>query len=269
MAINPYTGVQIDPTKQNVDGSAMSIQDQNKNLQLQLQQQQAQAAATAKAAADMAAQGKNPDGSPIRQAFDTIANPNGTLQQPYTMSLNGLDPSQWQGYQQYKTEALRTGPSAWATLQNQNQDLQSLQQKQAAAQQAQSSMNQGNQNLASHGGLSQGAAALAARSSARDMLAARQNVGLANQQNKLGIATTDEGNRVAQLGNLANTEQQIGTYNNTLQDKQAEFNINNMLAEQQGKRAYNDNTYNQQMQAWAAAKTADATAKAGGGGGGK
>jgi len=228
---------------------------------------QQQAAADSTNHAKMLAQGLNDDGSPIRQAWDSLVDEKtGKLKDGYTMSLSGLDPSQWEGYSKYKQEALRTGPSAWAALQNQSIMNQTMANKEAAARQAAAGMNQANSALAMRGGLSAGARGLAARSSARDMLMARQQAARAGDVNTLGVATTDEQNRIAQLANLAGTEQNIGQFNKTLEGKQQEYNINNLIQEQQGKRSYNDMTYQEQMKKWAAGKTADATAAAGSGG---
>jgi hypothetical protein len=215
----------------------------------------------------MAAQGLNPDGSPIRKAFDSLVDSStGQLGANYTMSLSGLDPSQWDGYSKYKNEALRTGPSAWAGLQNQTVDAQTMQNKESAARQANSGMNQGLSNLALHGGTSGGARALAAVQSSRDMLNARQQAARSGDMSKLGVATTDEQNRIGQLGTLASSEQNIGQYNKTLEGKQREFNIQNLLRENDSKRAYNDLTYTEQMKKWAADKQAQATSSSGGGG---
>lgn len=273
-ALSPYSsGFYKDPMTgkytNSQTGQTMNEEEYN-NMLGQQQMQTAQADEAKKNADAMAKQGLAPDGSPIRKAWDSLVDPaTGKMGANYTMNVGDLDPSQWQGYQQYKQEAMRTGPSAWAQMQGQQQDLASQQQKNSAATQAMSGMNQANSNLAAHGGLSAGARALAARGSARDLLNARQGVGLANQTNKLGIATADEGNRIGQLANLAGTEQQIGQYNKTAQGQQQQFNIGNMLQEKQGQRAYNDLTYTEQMKKWAAGKTADATARSGGGGGKK
>lgn len=218
---------------------------------------------------EMAAQGLNADGSPIRQAFDSLVDPvTGKLKNNYNMNIQSLDPSQWGGYQQYKTEAMRTGPSAWANLQQQAVQNQTLANKESAARQAMSGMNQGLAGLAMRGGMSAGARGLAARSAGRDLLSARQSASRAGDVNSLGVSTTDEGNRIAQLANLAASESDIGKYNKTLEGKQQEYNINNLMHEQDSKRSYNDMTYQEQMKKWAAAKQADATAKSGGGGGG-
>jgi hypothetical protein len=267
MAIDYGNGFTSDPMSGRFinasNGLNFSQEEYNKWMQ-----DQNQAALEKQKTEEMAKQGLNADGSPIRKAFDTIANPDGTLGDKYTMNISGLDPSKWAGYSKYQNEALRTGPSAWALLQNQTQDLNTMNNKEAAARQAQSGMNAGISNLASHGGVSNSARGLAARNSTRDMLMARQNAARSGDTNKLNIATTDEGNRVGQLANLTNMENQIGQFNTTLAGKQQEYNINNMLQEQQGKRAYNDMTYTEQMKKWASDRQAQATERSSGGGGG-
>lgn len=254
---NPTTGAQMNQDSYN-----------NYNADQQQKQQAAQEAAAAAAHhQQMAAQNMNDDGSPIRQAFDSLVDPStGKLKDGYTMNISGLDPSQWQGYSKYKNEALRTGPSQWANLQTQQNNAAALANKESAARQADSGMNMGLSSLAMRGGLSDGARDLAARSSGRDLLMARQQAARAGDTANMQTSTTDEGNRVQQLGALASSEQNIGQYNKTLEGKQQEFNIQNLLQEQQGKRAYNDTTYSEQMKKWAAGKTADATAASGHGG---
>jgi hypothetical protein len=238
-------------------------------MQMQLELEKQKQAAEAQRVATLAAQGMNADGSPIRKAFDSITDSAGNLNKNYQMDLKGLDPTQWEGYSKQKQEALRIGPSTWASLAGKQQDLTTLGNKEAAARQAQSGMNQGLSSLAMRGGLSSGARGLAARQSSRDMLNSRQQAARAGDTAKLGIATTDEQNRIGQLAGLSNSEQQIGQYNNTLAGKQQEFNIQNMIGQQQEKRAYDTNTYNEQMKKWSADKQAQATAASGGGGGKK
>lgn len=263
-------GWQFDPSSgqyiSTVDGRRMSSTDYN-GYAAQQEDQARQDAAAKKNAADMAAQGLNPDGSPIRKDWQSLVDPaTGKLKEGYTMDIKALDPTTMEGYQKYKQEALRTGPSAWAGLQNQQQDYAAQATKEAAARQAMSSMNQGNSNLAMHGGLSAGAMGLAARASGRDLLNSRQAAARNATTNKMGIATTDEQNRIGQLANLSASEQSLGQFNKTLEGKQQEYNIGNLLQEEQGKRSYNDLTYQEQMKKWAAAKQADATSHSGGGG---
>lgn len=266
-------GWQFNPqTQQYVNsqnGMRMNAQDYNLYIQQQNLKKQ-QEAAEAKRVADLKAQGLNPDGSPIRQAWDSLIDEStGKLKAGYTMDISGLDPSKWEGYQKYKSEALRTGPSAWAKLQQQQNAAATLANKEAAARQALSGMNQGLSNLAMRGGMSAGARGLASRAAGRDLLMARQQAARAGDTANLQTMTTDEANRINQLASLSSSEQNIGQFNKTLEGKQAEFNIGNLLKENEGKRAYNDMTYQEQMKKWAADKQAQATAASGGGGGKK
>lgn len=248
------------------NGMQMNQQDYNEYIQKQNYSKQ-QAEAEAKRVADLKAQGLNPDGSPIRQAWESLVDPaTGKMKAEYQMNISGLDPSQWEGYQKYKGEALRTGPSQWAKLQQQQNAAAAMANKEAAARQAQSGMNQGLSALAMRGGMSQGARGIAARSSGRDLLMARQQAARAGDTANLQTGTTDEANRINQLAALSTSEQNIGQYNKTLEGKQAEFNIGNLLQENQGKRAHADMTYQEQMKKWAADKQAQATASSGGGG---
>lgn len=209
------------------------------------------------------------------QAFTPYVQPNygslidprtGQLGDAYKVNIAGLDPSQWQGYSEYKKEALRTGPSAWANLQQQQIASQTKSNQEAAARQAQSGENQVNNNLAMRGGVSAGARAMQARSSARDLLNARQQAARQGTTNTQQLASTDEQNRIAQLGNLQSSEQSLGQYNKNIEGQQAQYNTNNLLNEKQGERTYNLNAYNKQMDTYAAEKQAEATRNSGGGG---
>ena len=260
---NPQTG----NYRNNQNGMQMNQQEYNSYIQQQNFKKQ-QEEAEAKRVADLKAQGLNPDGSPIRQAWDSLVDEaTGKLKKGYTMEISGLDPTQWEGYQKYKQEALRTGPSAWAKLQQQQNAAAAMQNKEAAARQALSGMNQGLSNLAMRGGMSAGARGLASRSAGRDLLMARQQAARAGDTANMQTMTTDEANRINQLAALSTSEQNIGQFNKTLEGKQAEFNISNLLQENQGKRAHSDMTYQEQMKKWAADKQAQATANSGGGGG--
>lgn len=251
----------------NTDGRRLSQGEYNRQIAAESAQVRADAELKRKNE-ELARQGLNPDGSPIRKDWQSLLDPKtGKLKDGYTMNISGLDPTQWEGYSKYKQEALRSGPSAWATLQNQSQGVQEMAQKEQAARQSLSGMNQANSGLAMRGGLSAGARGLAARAGQRDLLNSRQNVARQGIINRLGISTTDETNRIGQLANLSSSEQSLGQYNKTLEGKQSEFNINNLIQEQQGKRGYDDMTYQEQMKKWAAGRQADATARSGGGGG--
>lgn len=218
-------------------------------------------------AKQMAAQGLNPDGSPIRPEWQSLLDPEGKLKSQYQLSVEKLDPTQMQGYQKYKTEAMRTGPSAWANMQLQGQAQAAQAQRAAAAQQAMTGSNQAMSQLAMRGGLGAGARTSLAKQSARDLMAARQGVSRQEGINRLNLLSSDEQNRIQQLGNLASSETDIGKYNTTLAAQEKEKNLSNLLREVEGKRGFDMGTYQEQMKKWAAGKQADATSNSGGGGG--
>lgn len=213
------------------------------------------------------AQGLNPDGSPKRPEWQSlIDNTTGQLQSQYQLNVAALDPTQWEGYSKYKQEALRTGPSAWATLALQKQSAEEAQARDAAAKQSLAGLSQGYSQLASRGGLSGGARAQLALQGNRNMLLAGQDVGRTAMLNRLGISKDDESNRVAQLGQLTNYETDIGKYNKTLEGKQKEFNLNNVLREVEGQRSFDMDLYKERMRDIAASRQAEATRNSGGGG---
>jgi hypothetical protein len=213
------------------------------------------------------AQGLNPDGSPKRPEWQSIIdNTTGQLDSKYQLNVSALDPTQWEGYSKYRQEALRTGPSAWANLALQQQAAEEAKARDAAARQSLSSLTQGYSQLASRGGLSGGARAQLALQGNRNMLLAGQDVGRTAMLNRLGISKDDESNRVAQLGQLTNYETDIGKYNKTLEGKQKEFNLNNVLREIEGRRGFDLDLYKERMRDLAATRQADATRNSGGGG---
>lgn len=220
--------------------------------------------------ADLKAQGLNPDGSPMRPDWQSLIDPKtGKLLSQYDLNISQLDPSQWQGYQQYKSEALRApgSQSPWAAIQLQKQQADELAAKSGAAQQATANNNQAYSGLAMHGGVSNGAQQMLALQNQRNLMGARQGVANTGMMNRLGIQTTDEANREAQLQNLMGSEQNIGQFNKTLEANQGQYNINNLLQENQGQRAFQMGTYDEQMKKWAADRQAQATERSGGGGG--
>lgn len=257
---DPQTQSYVDPTT----GQRMSQTDYSYKMKAQQESDNA-----ARNHMTMQSQGLNDDGSPIRQAYNSLVDSGtGKLKDGYELQTAALDPTKWDGYSKYKQEALRTGPSAWAGLQTAQNNQNTLNNKENATRQAASGMNQANSALAMRGGLSEGSRSLTAASSARDMLMARQQAARAGDTANMQTATTDESNRIGQLSSLATSEQNIGQYNNTLAAKTAEYNVGNMVQDHQGANAYSDKTYEEQMKKWAADKQAQATANSGGGGGG-
>ncbi len=202
--------------------------------------------------AALKAQGLNPDGSPIRPDWNTLINPEtGQMDAKYV-----LDPSKIDTLNKYRTEALRTGPSAWANLQTQNQGIEEQNAKSAAARQAQSGYTSALSQLAMRGGAASGTRANLARQSMKDLLSSRQQVNRAGITNRLGIQSTDEQNRIDQLGKAAEADTKIGQYN-----------LENVLKEIEGKRGFDQGVYQEQMKKYASDKQAEATRRSGGGGG--
>lgn len=216
--------------------------------------------------AEMKKQGLNPDGSPVRPEWQTNLDPDGNIKYQYKMDVAALDPTQMEGFSKYKSEAMRSGPSAWANMQLQQQQQEAQNQKSQAAVQAMTGNSQAQSQLAMRGGLGGGARTSLARSSQRDLLNARQGVGRQASINRLSTLAGDEQNRIQQLGNLASAETDLGKYNKTFEAQQRKQNIENALRETEGKRAADANVYKEQMAKWAADKQADATASSGGGG---
>lgn len=260
-----YSAFSYDPSSRTYVNAASGQRLNESEYSRQAQEASANAAAESNHVR-MSAQGLNDDGSPIRQAYDSLVDPaTGKLKSGYELQTNALDPSKWDGYSKYKQEALRSGPSAWAQLQTQTNNAAAMNNKESAARQAASGMTMGNSAMAMKGGLSQGSRALAARGSARDLMMSRQQASRAGDTANMQTATTDEGNRINQLAALSTSEQNIGQFNTTLDAKTKEYNIGNMVNDHTGKNAYADMTYQEQMKKWAANRQADATQNSGGG----
>ena len=115
--------------------------------------------------------------------------------------------------------------------------------------------------LAMNGGLRGGAGErMAGRLADQGLLAQQQNARAANGQ-RLDISAQDEQNRLSNLANLGTAELQVAGHNRAGE----QFNIGNTIADINARRQFDQNNYNQDMQAWAARKTAEATPSGGGG----
>lgn len=114
--------------------------------------------------------------------------------------------------------------------------------------------NQARSNLAMKGGLDSGAAERIAKDSATNALDLSQQAEAAGNRNMVDIRMQDEDRRLAGLDNAAamnsNSAGQLFGMRNQ--------NMQNRIGENTRRNAYNMNNYNQQMQAWAAGKQANA-----------
>jgi hypothetical protein len=236
---------------------------------------------------EMAKKGFNPDGSKMLKQFDSMIDPTtGLLKGPYNLNAGDyqydptkLDAGSMEGYQALKGEALRTGPSTWAQYaQNKNKlDTQDL--KDRAVTQAATSGNAAYNNLAMQGGARSGAANRIGYNMGSALLMAKQNAQRTGMGQDLSILSTDEQNRLANLGKFQGAELDINKYNTGLSnDAQlknlsaksdiAKYNMQNALTEVGQQRDWDKLDYTEYNKKWAAGKQADATARSGGGGGG-
>lgn len=208
--------------------------------------------------------GLNPDGTPIAPEWVSLMDEeSGTLLDQYKISE--LDPTQWEAYQRMRQEGLR-GPdqqSAWAKIQTQRQAAEEAAARDAAAKQAMSGTAQAQAQLAMRGGLGSGAQTSLARDMQRNLLSQRQGVQRQGIGARLDIAKQDEEARQRSLSALTGYEMDIGKANKQVQ----QYNLNNLLKEAEGRRAWEQQQYSEKMKAWAAEKEAQASSGGGGGGG--
>lgn len=171
-----------------------------------------------------------------------------------------------QGLGRFRSEALRSGPSAWAGMANAQQEAQGQQATDQAAQQAAGQTAQAQGNLAMRGGINSGARERLAASGAAGAMNAAQNIRQQTGNNKMQIGINDEQNRINQLGQLPGMD--IGAHGAGLQDIGAwgqgrQFDVGNQVGEGDKRNLFNLQNYHEQMGAWGAKKQADATQKSG------
>ena len=200
----------------------------------------------------------------------------------YQQMLNGnnLDTS---GIDAMKAYATGTGDSPWATLQRQLQQSQQAQAQNQLTQQLSGQAAGARSALAASGGATAASRAMLARSAELGGLTANQNLAQAGQQAQLGIGTQDEQNRLQMLsqlpsaelgaaqfglsktndwGNMANAtsnaQMQADLSNRQYQTGVQQSNINNLIQNQMGQNAYNQNQWQGLMDQWKAAMQAGA-----------
>jgi hypothetical protein len=168
-----------------------------------------------------------------------------------------LDPFKGEASSRIRSEALGTGPSELTKLQLQRQLAEEAKMRGDVGLRSQAATSEAMSNLARTGGIGGGARTSLARSAARDKLMAAQGVASQGVMSRFGINEADMKRRQELLGQVADTE------------RQADLTNMGTLKEDIGRRGeFDSNRYNQQMQAWGAEKTAEATRASGGGGGG-
>ncbi len=197
-----------------------------------------------------------------------------------------------------KEQAFNDGPSAWAQMLNMQQGRSQQDAYDTVANQGAGANAQAQAQLSRLGGLSGGAMERLATNTQknnafnqnavlRQGMTDRGNIGIADQKQKseylksipgleLGVANLKMQNNAAATDvNKFNSLNQIdlskynknmasdlAKYNNTVAAQTDQYNIGNQLKEVEGKNAFGQGVYSDQMKAWAAEQQANATANA-------
>lgn len=160
--------------------------------------------------------------------------------------------------QALKQQAFAEGMSPWAQAQMKSQALQQQDAKSQAMRQQMTAQSGAQSQIARSGGLTGGASALLVRQGARDLLNSQQGISRAGMGQRLGIEQQD----------IDRKNQLLGTFGD-LENQANQSNLNQATGDINRKAMFDMERYRQQMQAWGAQQSADATRAAGGGGGKK
>lgn len=195
-------------------------------------------------AANSVAPNNGPDysGAPPYAAFNPIYN------NAMAVGMNGAS------QKGFEAAANQKGPSAWATLMNQQQNNEETMARDKAAKNAAAGIAQGESGLASSGGLTGGARERLAEGGANAYTAAAQNAAQQGSMNRMQVGINDEQNKLQNMGTAAGMENTNALANLSAQMKGAG-----------SQNEYNLGLYNAQAGAWGADKQAQATQNSGGG----
>jgi len=210
-----------------------------------------------------------PDGMPIAPEWKDLIDPaTGQLRKEYQLQVGGINRGDLQGYNQFATEAQRAAgtDSAWAQAQKAKLGQEEAMAKDAAARQALSGQAGAESAMAMRGGMNTGARSLLALNAQKNLLGARQGVQQQGILNRLNVGVQDETNRQNQLQQLIGNEMNLGQFNKTLEGKQAEYNMNNLGREIEGRRSWEQQQWLTRMKDAAAGKQAEAIKQSDSGG---
>jgi len=176
----------------------------------------------------------------------------GKLLDPSLQSTTAIDT---RGLEGVRNEALRTGPSAWRGLMEQQQGNRYAGLTDQLSRQSAGSMAQAQSQAAMRGGLGGGSAERLAQQSMQGRLMGQQGLSRQRQGEAIGLDVQDEQNRQGMLQNLPGMEQGYAQAKSGLE----QANIQNALRQLTEKRGFDLGKYNEAMRAWGAQKTAEAT----------
>lgn len=190
--------------------------------------------------------------------YGGMPSPEGYLA-PDPKSLYLSDNLNREGLDAFRKEALRQDLSRGSRIAIGQNDKDTLAARSNAKSGAQGAAAMARSQLAMKGGLMSGAAERVGKSAADSAVNAAQNAEAMGSRNKASIAMDDEKMRMANLSQLPGMDMGVANYEKGIN----EGNSNRYLAEVGRRNAWNQNTYNQNMSAWAAGKQAQATAESG------
>lgn len=218
------------------------------------------------------AQGVDSDGKPLNQTFNSLIDPaTGLLQSKYQLQAGADVTAHSAAADKIRQMSMQAGPSDWAQSAYAKQGLGETDQMNAARNQSAGAQAQSLNALMMQGGLSSGARERIGNQSDRAQLMASQNVGRQGQLDRAGIDVQDQTNKNQYLNQAAGYDYQdagLAQQNRIYDNGINQANITAAIGEVGNQRAFDQNQYNQQMQAWAANKSADAQKNASSGGGG-
>lgn len=222
--------------------------------------------ATALQNQNMASQGLNPDGSPIRPTFESMIDPQtGLLKQPYQLQAQPDIKVDQRAVDEIRNRALEKGPSAWAKMMLDKQGVEQTDALDKNRAQSAGAMDQNLSALMMRGGASSGARENLARLANRDQANSAQSVYRQGQldRSNIGLQDQQQKNQFLQLvPQLDFQNAQVANANRDYSTNVQQKNIAAALADIEAKRNFDMGTYSEQMKKWAAGKQADAQASA-------
>lgn len=176
-----------------------------------------------------------------------------------TAALKELSPEYTKGFNQYRDEALRKGPSRWLNMSMANNALKMQDAREKAKLETAGEAASAMDNLAAMGGISSGARERIQEQGQKNAMSMSQDLTRQGNLADLNMGVQDETNRVGQLQNLTGMEDtKLKEWESA---KQTDYtNISN---ERQRLNDYNMKKYSARMEALAAERQAQATENAG------
>lgn len=179
------------------------------------------------------------------------------------LSLISMDK---RGLNKFRDEALRSGPSPWASIAKQGQAVQAASARDRSAQESSGQTAQSLDRLGASGGLSSGARERATLEGAKNYLAMSQDTARQENINDLQIGMNDEQNRVQQLSMLPGMELQAiqpEMQKAQMWEQGKASDVQAQVEEGKRKQAYDQWLAEQQQKLYASNQQANATAQSG------